>query len=359
MTGAPVEPREHCYRCDKPARMCLCDTVPRLDNAVGIHILQHPRERRHPLGTARLLRVGLEAVAVHVLRLQGRSAVSAPVRLPAGAGLLYPSDDAIELESLPPDERPSHLVVIDGTWTQAHRIHRDNPWIQALPHYKLSPTEGSRYRIRAEPRLECLSTVEVVVAALAVIEPELEGGERLLEGLDTMIDGQVAAQASGTGQPRRRKGGKRKAEPVPRSLMDVSRVVVVYGETAPDRAAWVAPREALRLSAVTLAGARVFDAMVTPRTLPDDHLLGLMGLDRESLAAARPQEEVLAAFRTFCSSGPAAPVIVAWAPWTHRLMVDWLPDAEHVLLKAVWANLLHRAAPPLAQGVVAALTATT
>jgi DTW domain-containing protein YfiP len=125
--------------------MCLCDVVPRLAARTRVHVLQHPRERRHPLGTVRLLQLALPELREHVLELDRSRAT--PVDLPAGAGLLYPSEDARPLEP----GALQDLVVLDGTWSQAKMLYRDNAWLRALPHYALSPTEGSRYRIRPEP----------------------------------------------------------------------------------------------------------------------------------------------------------------------------------------------------------------
>ena len=43
--------RRVCYRCHKAAIVCVCDGVERVLNRTGIVILQHPRERFHPIGT--------------------------------------------------------------------------------------------------------------------------------------------------------------------------------------------------------------------------------------------------------------------------------------------------------------------
>ncbi|HHH10935.1 MAG TPA: DTW domain-containing protein, partial [Sorangium sp.] len=51
--------RPFCYRCHKPAVTCICARVKRVDNRTKIWLLQHPRERFHPIGTARIARLGL------------------------------------------------------------------------------------------------------------------------------------------------------------------------------------------------------------------------------------------------------------------------------------------------------------
>ena len=52
--------------------------------------------------------------------------------LPARTALLFPGDDAKDLAQMPAEERPEHLVVLDGTWPQARGLYRRNSWLQAL-----------------------------------------------------------------------------------------------------------------------------------------------------------------------------------------------------------------------------------
>lgn len=107
------------------------------------------------------------------------------------AGLLFPSKDSIELEQLPPDQRPSQLVVIDGTWSQAKSLHNALPQLQSLPCYKLAPAQPGQYRIRLEPTDQSLSTVEATVAALTALEPETPNIEKLLDAFELMIQKQL------------------------------------------------------------------------------------------------------------------------------------------------------------------------
>eukprot|EP00897_Mesotaenium_endlicherianum_P010041 jgi/Mesen1/9065/ME000578S08303 len=104
---------------------------------------------------------------------------------------------ACQLASLPAQRwpagrAPSHLIVLDGTWPKAKRIYHQNPWLHALPHYKLPPSEPSHYGfIRRQPKLEFLSTVESIVYALRALEPETPGFGLVLSVFDSMVDDQV------------------------------------------------------------------------------------------------------------------------------------------------------------------------
>ena len=360
MDEAPpqLQARRTCYRCFKPSSMCICSSLSPIPNEVRVHVLQHPRERHHPIGTARLLRLGLSSVRVHVLRLNGPGGMSAPVALPDGAGLLYPSDDARDLAPLDARERPRDLVVIDGTWSHARQIHRDNPWVSALPCYRLSPQEPSRYRIRAEPRPECLSTVESVVGALRCLQPDLRGTETLLAAFDAMIDAQIEASARESNHSKRRVR-THASRAVPDALLGpTARILVVYTERAPPaRGRGSAPRGVLRVSAVTLDGARQFDRMVQTERAPDAYQAARMGLEADALASARPVDEVVSEFREFCDAAAGGPggdpeereavVLATWEPRVLRWLRTCRPEVPAVLLKGVWGNVCRVRVPSL------------
>jgi DTW domain-containing protein len=330
--------------------MCLCRYLRPLPNRVGIHILQHPRESRHALGTTRLLRLGLASVHVHVLDLHGKRAKCNPVTLPEGAGLLYPSEDAQDLATLAVEERPAHLVLIDGTWAHANRIYRDNPWIAALPRYRLTPTEGSRYRIRSEPRLECLSTVESAVAALRCLQPDLLGTEMLDAAFDAMIDAQITASARPSNHVHTKRIRQRASWAVPDVLLAAdAKIVVVYDEAAPRRTGDLGPKTPIRISAVSLGGAKIFDRMIQTHNAPSAREAGYMGLELHDFEPAQSLDEVMSDFRAFCEvcSQGAPLVLVSWGTWEQRWLKGSVGDAPSVLLKGVWANLSKARIPAL------------
>ena len=286
--------------------------------------------------------MGLDHVRVHGLVLEGKSAQVTPTKLPDGAGLLYPSEDAQDLSTLAEGDRPSHLVVIDGTWTQAHRLFRDNAWIAALPRYRLPEGEGSRYRIRTEPRLECLSTLESVVVALRILQPDLQDTKTLLSAFEAMIDDQIEASTHRSADTLRVRVHRRQPRPVPAVLLAPdARIVVVYTEASPRLNKVAKNRTPLRISAVTLDGTRVFDRLVRRTPAPDAYLTERMGLEPSAMDAAMPRDEVLAAFQEFCQASPDGPplVLAAWNAKTFRWFEQSMSHITCISLKGVWANI--------------------
>jgi DTW domain-containing protein YfiP len=350
--------RATCYRCRKPQVLCLCARTRTVANRTPVVILQHRKERTHAVGTTRIARLGLERAEVHEVL-----GVTPAVRLEPGAALLYPGPGSKELVSLPIDERPRQLVVLDGTWHHARRLYRDNAWLRALPQVRLFPEAPSRYRIRKQPAEHCVSTLESVVAALRILEPETEGLDGLLDVFDSMVDEQQQFMLNPAHTPRYQRRGPRPSRAVPSALrQNPQRLLVVYGETAPlprssaedatgaagrHRAAHGRRRQLVRWSAVRPATGEVFDELLLGEGAgPSLGHLSHMGLDAVDLQRALPAEEVARRWRDFRQHDD---LLVGWHPAMDR-MLQWLvADSSRVLaLKIAWTNLDHTPCGPLA-----------
>lgn len=134
-------------------------------------LLQHPRERDVAIGTAHMARICLANAELHVGVEWGGSPALArahddPTR---PAVLLYPGEGARDVAHEPPPG-PVTLVVVDGTWTQARHVIERNPALLALPRYAFTPAAPSEYRIRREPSVEYVSTIEALAHVLGVLE---------------------------------------------------------------------------------------------------------------------------------------------------------------------------------------------
>lgn len=193
-TEAADEPRHRaqCYRCFKAAATCICSTVTRVANRTGILILQHPRERLHAIGTVRFARLGLSNVRVRACA----PGMDSSTPLPPRTAVLYPAPGARDLATLPRDEHPRHLIILDGTWTHARKMYATQTWLHELPQVCLTPAEPSRYRLRREPRPDYVATLEAIVAALRILEPGIDGLDALLRSFAAMIDRQATFGAA-------------------------------------------------------------------------------------------------------------------------------------------------------------------
>lgn len=333
----PVVPREECYRCMRPALMCLCADIPEVHTRTDLVVLQHPRERFHPFGTVRLVALALPRARVVVAGGGLDGNLHRPVSVPADAAILYPHARATDLADLLPAERPSTLVALDGTWAHSRRLYKENPWLHELRHVRINPSEPGRYRIRREPRADYLSTVESIVAALRLLEPETEGLDRLLQAFDRMIDRQIAHVARVGTQGRVKRTRQRAWRRLPDELA-AGNLVVVYGETNLPGGDRSGPRELVQWTAARVDTGATFEAFLQPAAGPlGDVQLAHMGLRAEQIRGGASTATVRAEFAAFAG---AAPTLAAWGPNTLTLARRVLGFAgPQVVLKRCYCNL--------------------
>lgn len=329
--------RPYCYRCFKPASVCICASLPRVANQTHVHILQHPREQHRAIGTVRFAALGLARCSVEVNEPWTGVPSALASHPPSSAALLFPSEGARALGSLAAHERPHTLVVLDGTWHQVKALVRNNPWLTALPHVFLPTPEPSRYRIRAEPQVHYLSTLEAIVATLQHLEPETEGLPALLHAFETMIDLQIdRSTVRATRRPRQRQHKPRHAPP--EFSAHANRHVVLHVETVGPLRTSVP----LQACALRVATGERFECLAV-HDLETDAPKGIkLGLDPLAFLHAVNEPELHARWRAFLHPDD---VVLAW----HQRALDVLvvPDTAR-LLKADWCNLDHRKAGHLA-----------
>lgn len=192
MPLSPTQARSRCPRCQRPASHCLCAHIPELPSRTRVLVLQHPDEARHPLNTARLAVLGLQKAELWVgetfSQLEGRLASV------QSAFLLFPARDEDEAPAAVAwdagDERL--LIVPDGTWRKARRIVRANPLLDTLPRLSLPAGEPSGYKVRRASEPAAVSTIEAIVRALTLLEPEGDF-QPLLRPFQVMVEQQILA----------------------------------------------------------------------------------------------------------------------------------------------------------------------
>lgn len=292
-----------CMTCGRPQVVCWCGFVTPLPSKTRVVILQHPRERRVPINTARIAARCLPNAELHVgMHLGDPSVLHDPSR---PAALLYPGPGAIDVEKSPP-AGPITLVVVDGTWWQAKKLVTVNPELAALPRYAFRPPAPSDYRIRREPQEDYVSTIEALVHVLSVLEKD-DRFARMLEPFRAMVDAQLAYVGK---QSRPRHVKKTPKIPVDRRtrLPTILRdrfedLVCVHAEAN----AWPyaanerkeCPDELVHWTAVRPATGETFDAIVKPRVAIAPWTHKHTELTDERLLAGESVEELLARWAAF------------------------------------------------------------
>lgn len=322
-----------CSGCGRPASVCLCQRVVRVPTRTRVVVLQHPRESRVPIGTARLAELCLPGLVRHVgVDFAAIPEVRALLEDPGASPiLLFPGLPARDLE-LDPPPASSTLVVIDGTWWQAQKVLKKNPILARLPRYSFQPRAPSRYRIRREPAPHCVSTIEAIVQALRLLEPDTPGLEAILGPFEAMVDFQVGFARKSPARrhltrPRRPDRPSWGRELIGRSL------VVGHAETN----AW--PRgtplgdgsEVVHLVAERLESGERFQAFIQPRRPLSPSFFHHTGIELERVLSGEPWAGFVQRWGAFLRPGDA---LACWGPfWAGSLLREGAPVPELVDLR--------------------------
>jgi DTW domain-containing protein YfiP len=272
VTVAPREPRIVCPACRRPASVCYCQHVTKVPTRTRVVVLQHPRERDMPIGTARMATLCLPNAELHEGVRWDDGALDRILedgtRTPI---LLYPGEGATDVMREPP-RGPITLVVVDGTWSQAKKLVRENPRLGALPRYAFAPPTPSEYRIRREPEDTYVSTIEALVHVLGALEGDPDRFRALLVPFRAMIDAQIACERAlrGAGARHAKKATwVRRPRVHPLLRAPDAEIVCVAGEAN----AWpycgrdsgtVYEDELVHWVACRLSTGELFDQVVTP-----------------------------------------------------------------------------------------------
>jgi DTW domain-containing protein YfiP len=185
-------PRQSCSECLRPLSACYCPYLSRQCNQWPVYIIQDIRESRHALGTARIAALSLSNCNLLVVdpdHLSTDTVMSLQALRDLQPALIYPGDNIPDLSVL--TEFPiKPLIFIDASWRRSRKLMHIMPWLAELPRYQLRQAGPSRYRIRQQPHIGALSTLEAVVAALLILESD-QKFDSLLVTMDRVIDKQI------------------------------------------------------------------------------------------------------------------------------------------------------------------------
>ena len=166
---------KRCPRCLVHEDNCFCETVTRTKIQNKLSIILFKKERWLPSNTANLALMSIEP-SEKFERGHKDMTLSEDFVRPEGYHPLYlfPSDDAQELTTdfIENISKPINLIVPDGTWRQAKKIHKREEYLADIQHVKISPKQPSRYTLRRQKYEFGLSTFEAIAEALRVLEGE-------------------------------------------------------------------------------------------------------------------------------------------------------------------------------------------
>ncbi|WP_437639446.1 DTW domain-containing protein [Sorangium sp. So ce854] len=345
--------RDVCFRCWRPRPVCYCALLPSLPTRTRVVLLQHPRERRVGIGTARMAHLALPNSELHEGVVFEDDARIAALAADPTTAVLFPGGDADPAAGPP----VRSLIVVDGTWGQARKMLALNPRLASVRRIGITPRAPGNYRIRREPRPECLATVEAVASALGALEGEPARFDEMLRAFAFMVDRQIEHQARSDGPRRRRRA--QAAPPLgplrPHRAAPERIVLVEGGANAgwPAGAGAAGPRsELVHLVACRASGER-FEAFLRPRRPLGPSVAHQLEVPERRLLDGEDAGSALARFRAFVGPGG---VLGAWGTFTLGLLAqEGLGRPPSLDLRDLCARHLRRRPGGIANGARALL----
>lgn len=207
-----------CYRCFWPKALCWCSRLEPIVTRTRFVFLIHPKEfKQEKAATGRLTHLCLPNSSLHIgMAFDGDQAVQALLADPRfHPVLLYPGSSAVNLSDVARGEGAAHplfagllgeagpktllVVILDATWSGARKMLRLSPSLQRLPRVMFTPLSASRYVIKQQPQMGCLSTLEATHELLTVLEAagldRYEKPDQLLKIFSGMQDFQIRCAA--------------------------------------------------------------------------------------------------------------------------------------------------------------------
>ncbi len=338
-------PRSICAGCGRPEVVCLCSSLRRLSPRTKVIILQHPRESDVAINTARLAQLQLEGSELHV-GVALNDAPSLRRRLNDSTAprpiLLYPGEGALDLAQHAPSE-PVTLLVLDGTWWQAKKLFQNSPELAALPRYSLSPESPSRYRIRREPAVNFVSTIEAIGEALSLLEPDGFDREALLAPFDAMVEHQLKfARAHASHRHLGHRLRPRKPR-MPRVLLEREHdLVVAYGEANawPKGSALGGEAELVHWAAERVHSGERFEALLRPRRPLSPSFTLHTRIEAERVLSGESWPSFVERWRAFSRPGD---LLLGWGFYaSERLSIEGVELPERLDLRALARRQLRR-----------------
>jgi DTW domain-containing protein len=162
-----------CSGCSLHKERCICVFIPHLNLKTKISLVVHAKELKRTTNTGTL---ALKGLTNSEMIIRGKDHL--PVDLSSLLNpeyrtyLFYPTDNAIELdrELVEKESKPIQLIVPDGNWRQASKVHIRHPELALIPRVMISTPNRANHHLRAENTEYGMSTIEAIARALGVIE---------------------------------------------------------------------------------------------------------------------------------------------------------------------------------------------
>ena len=184
-----------CPDCLRPRPQCICGRVESFATRTRVVILQHPQEQLKLWNSARLASLALTNSSLRVgLSWANLKKASGVDTQPSRWGALYlkgnhrlekPFQVFNRKEQPRGEEAPLEgIIVLDGSWKQAHALWWRNPWLLRVNRIALNVKGPS---LRGQAKASGLATIESIAYALKYLGEDPAVTESLLRQYQALI----------------------------------------------------------------------------------------------------------------------------------------------------------------------------
>jgi DTW domain-containing protein YfiP len=161
-------------RCRIHQQHCFCRFIQPFTIQSIISLVVHVRELKLTSNTAYFVQQMLSQNTHFDIRGRMDAPLDfAPIlKRPGRALYLYPDEKSQLLDAhfVASHPGPYHLIVPDGSWHQARKVHQREPLLKDVPTVRLPENLKGEYALRVAPQDYFLSTYEAIAHALGVLE---------------------------------------------------------------------------------------------------------------------------------------------------------------------------------------------
>jgi len=165
--------QDPCEGCAMHRDRCFCAQIARIETKSKLSLVIHSKELKRATNTGSLAVKALVNSEIFVRGRIGEDLDLSGLESPEyRTVLLYPSDDAAELtpEFVAESDLPIHLVVPDGNWRQASKVHHRHEEIRHLPRVIIQGIDTGDKHLRAEHTEYGMATLQAIAHAFGIIE---------------------------------------------------------------------------------------------------------------------------------------------------------------------------------------------
>ncbi|MDG0816862.1 tRNA-uridine aminocarboxypropyltransferase [Bdellovibrio svalbardensis] len=202
--------KDPCPNCYLHRERCICESIPTLNLKTRLCLVVHAKELKRTTNTGRL---AIKSLVNSEMRIRGVNSGNTQEALDLSdllvpeyrTLLFYPSEDAVALtkDFIGEDPRPIQLIVPDGSWRQASKVHYRHHELKDVPRVMIKTPNTAVLHMRTETTPEGMATLEAIAQAMGIIEGDFVGQE-----LMKLYNAKLENTLIGRGQLKKQDGQK-------------------------------------------------------------------------------------------------------------------------------------------------------